>query len=174
MINNLTVTDAREFALKAHGDQKYGEHPYIFHLDAVVNILDRYAPDVRIIGYLHDVLEDTKKTEDDIKKEFGEFIAKCVYFVTDESGHNRQIRKIKTYKKLKFIPAEYEKALIVKAADRLTNIESCIIEGRISLLKMYMKESYAFKDAVYRKGLCDDIWQSIEFIIQKTNIIEYH
>jgi len=154
--------NAREFAIKAHGKQMYGEKPYIAHLDAVAEILKRYGDNAITIGYLHDVLEDTETTKEDIAQEFGIFIAECVALITDEHGENRKERKAKTYKKLATIGAEYSIALVVKTADRLANVSSCYAEKNWSLLKMYQKESVEFKLAVYRLGLCDELWQKLQ------------
>ncbi len=47
---------ARDFAIAAHGEQRYGDHPYVFHLDAVAALLAPYGVDAQTIGYLHDVV----------------------------------------------------------------------------------------------------------------------
>ncbi|MCI5143160.1 MAG: bifunctional (p)ppGpp synthetase/guanosine-3',5'-bis(diphosphate) 3'-pyrophosphohydrolase, partial [Candidatus Electrothrix sp. ATG1] len=82
-------TKARKFALKHHGEQKYGKHPYKVHLDAVAELVQKYGETAIIIAYLHDVVEDTEVNLDDIKKEFGELIADCVAVLTDEPGKDR-------------------------------------------------------------------------------------
>ena len=58
---------ARAFALTAHGSQMYGDRPYAFHLEAVVSLLSGYGTDAQIVGYLHDVIEDTRVTEDEVR-----------------------------------------------------------------------------------------------------------
>jgi GTP pyrophosphokinase len=67
-----------EFARDAHGDQrrKSGE-PYITHPLEAAKLLLELKPDLISIQacILHDVIEDTPKTYDDIKKEFGESVA---------------------------------------------------------------------------------------------------
>jgi hypothetical protein len=45
--------------------------------------------------------------------------------------------------------------LKVKTADRLANVRNCIITSNDGLLKMYKKEHAAFKEAVYRPGICE-------------------
>ena len=57
------LDQARAFALAAHGDQMYGARPYSFHLDAVVRLLSPYGIEAQVIGYLHDVVEDTEVSE---------------------------------------------------------------------------------------------------------------
>ncbi|MBM4077981.1 MAG: bifunctional (p)ppGpp synthetase/guanosine-3',5'-bis(diphosphate) 3'-pyrophosphohydrolase, partial [Planctomycetes bacterium] len=87
-IGNDDVLKAKLFAIKAHGDQKYGIHPYEFHLDAVVQILVPYGEMAQIAGYLHDIVEDTPITIEEISSNFGDEIADCIALVTDESGNN--------------------------------------------------------------------------------------
>ena len=95
------LNQARDFAIAAHGDQTYGEQPYVFHLDAVVAHLTDFGEPAQVVGYLHDVVEDTPTTSDDIEQVFGEFVSQCVAIVTDEPGKNRKERKTKTYAKMK-------------------------------------------------------------------------
>jgi (p)ppGpp synthase/HD superfamily hydrolase len=157
----IPLEKAKVFALEAHGDQSYGILPYSVHLESVASILKNYGENVQIVGYLHDVLEDTEKAYEDIEAVFGEFIAKCVSITTDEPGENRKERKRKTYDKLKKVSGELELALIVKAADRLANLQACVKSNNIKLLKMYQKEHSDFYSATYRKNLCEDIWVKI-------------
>ena len=156
------IEKAKKFAVDAHGEQKYGDKPYVVHLDAVVSHLKAYGENAQIVGYLHDVVEDTEISYEKVKEVFGEFIADCVGIVTDEAGQNRKERKKKTYEKMAKVIGDLELALIVKAADRLANIEACLAGGNKDLLAMYKAEHLTFQMSVYRKGLCDDIWQKLE------------
>jgi (p)ppGpp synthase/HD superfamily hydrolase len=156
------IEKARLFALAAHGDQKYGDKPYIHHLEAVVEILKALGDEAKIIGYLHDVAEDTPVSIDEIKSEFGDFVGECVAILSDEPGADRKERKIKTYEKMSKVTGKEELALVVKAADRLANIEACLSDGNGSLLAMYKNEHEAFSKAVYRPGLCDDLWDRMK------------
>jgi (p)ppGpp synthase/HD superfamily hydrolase len=57
----LAEAFARDFAIRAHGDQKYGSEPYVAHLDAVVAVLNEfgYSGDEYVCsGYLHDKQEN--------------------------------------------------------------------------------------------------------------------
>ena len=156
------IDKARVFAIAAHGEQKYGDKPYIHHLDAVVKILHAHGDEAKIIGYLHDVAEDTSVSIDEIKSEFGDFIGECVAILSDEPGADRKERKIKTYEKMSKVTGKVELALVVKAADRLANIEACLSGDNQSLLAMYKKEHEAFSKAVYRPGLCDGLWDRMK------------
>jgi (p)ppGpp synthase/HD superfamily hydrolase len=59
----MTSEFYRDLALRYHGEQRYGDHPYGVHLDAVVEILREYGHEALVpAGYLHDTLEDTDAT----------------------------------------------------------------------------------------------------------------
>lgn len=160
------IEQAREFALIAHQGQMYGTKPYQIHLDAVVNIVKPYGEAAQVVAYLHDVVEDTPVTVARVGDIFGEFIATCVAIVTDEAGDNRRQRKDKTHQKMKSVSGELQLALIVKAADRLANMRASVAGKRDELIAMYVAEYLDFKVAVYRKGLCDDLWQALDDIYQ--------
>jgi (p)ppGpp synthase/HD superfamily hydrolase len=160
------VKRARDFAVAAHGDQKYGgDEPYAVHLDAVVTILAPFGAEAQIAGYLHDVVEDTSTPLEAIRQSFGDRVADCVASVTDESGANRRERKAKTNAKLAALTDDGALALVVKAADRLANLRASVTCGSASKLDMYRREHPAFRQAAYRAGLCDALWQEIDAII---------
>ncbi|QYZ66558.1 MAG: hypothetical protein OI74_01230 [Gammaproteobacteria bacterium (ex Lamellibrachia satsuma)] len=152
---------ARVFAIEAHGGQRYGDKPYIYHLDQVAGLVESYGNDAQIIGYLHDVVEDTPVNRFEVAEVFGHFVGACVEIVTDEPGRTREERKRKTNQKMCRVSGSHELALVVKAADRLANVTACITERNGHLLERYLREQAVFRSAVYRKGLCDDIWSRI-------------
>ena len=123
---------ARAFAISAHGNQKYGERPYVFHLEAVAKLAEPYGDDATVVAYLHDVVEDTKTTVEAIASMFGPHIAACVALLTDAPGANRKERKAKTYAKLAEVSGPNELALLVKAADRLANVRACLADRKQS------------------------------------------
>ena len=113
-----TQQDIRDFAYLhhvTHGEQKYGDEPFIVHLDDVWGILQEYASCIggetimratRLVAYTHDFLEDVTVlgmdgkdvTEDILAQELvSETLFKAVKFCTDEKGQNRKERKAKTY-----------------------------------------------------------------------------
>lgn len=160
--------NAREFALKAHGDQKYGEFPYYVHLDEVAKIASQHSGDLgekaEIVAYLHDVVEDTDVTPEQVENSFGSLVARCVSILSDEPGETRKIRKAATYKKMASVQGDEELALLVKAADRLANMRACVRSKNKDFLKMYIEENKVFKEAAYRPDLCDEIWEEINKI----------
>ena len=152
---------AKKFAEKAHGEQMYGEHHmYIRHLDLVSVLVEPWGEDAQVLSYLHDVVEDTPITLEIIRKEFGDFMAECVDLVTDCPGKNRKERKLKTNEKLS--NTDNKLVLVVKAGDRVINMGMCIANKNKGLFEMYKKEYNDFKKAVYREGLCDNLWNLLD------------
>ncbi|MDX9866089.1 MAG: HD domain-containing protein, partial [Anaerolineaceae bacterium] len=83
------ITRAYEFSKQAHEDQKRASgQPYITHCVAVASILSELnvPPAIIIAGLLHDTVEDTAVTLDDLAKEFGEDVANLVDGVTKLSN----------------------------------------------------------------------------------------
>ncbi len=129
------ILKAVELAKKAHEGQfrKTGE-PYIVHPMAVKKILEEWGmdEDTIIAGVLHDTVEDTSVTLDDIRKEFGESVAFLVDGVTKLSTARAGMRDIDTYlpetkdnflRLLIALGADI-RVLIIKLADRLHNIRT--------------------------------------------------
>ncbi len=81
MIRITLVKEAAYFAISAHGNQTYDGYPYYFHLEEVVEVLREFGftEDTYIMaGYLHDALEDTAVSYNDIKNKFGIDVAEIV------------------------------------------------------------------------------------------------
>lgn len=158
------VARARAFAIEAHGAQRYGDHPYALHLDAVAGLLEPWGHEAQVVGYLHDVVEDTAVTLDRVRQEFGDHMAACVALVTDEPGENRKERKARTNAKLSKVEGDLRLALVVKPADRLANLRASV-QDRESKLEMYRREHPAFREAAFRPGLCDELWAEMDEIL---------
>lgn len=129
------VKKAVAMAKKAHEGQfrKTGE-PYIVHPLAVKKILEEWGmdEDTIIAGILHDTVEDTGVTLNDIKKEFGESVAFLVDGVTKLSTARNGMRDIDTYLpetkdnflRLMIALGDDIRVLIIKLADRLHNLRT--------------------------------------------------
>lgn len=134
------------FANERHGDQKYGNVPYLHHLIDVTNVLEDFgftSYKYRAAGYLHDVLEDTETTSGEIIKGFGVEVAELVIACTGE-GNNRKQRQENILHKLRYCP----EACVVKVADRISNIRASIREHRRDKFDMYKAEYKAFREVV--------------------------
>jgi (p)ppGpp synthase/HD superfamily hydrolase len=161
----MSVEAARVFAVKAHGSQRYGEQPYSVHLDAVARIAAPHGEVAQVVAYLHDAVEDTAASLEQVRIEFGELVAECVSLLTDAEGGNRKERKAKTYARLATVSGAAELALIVKAADRLANVRACVAEQNVGLWQMYRGEHAAFRSAAYRAGRCEPIWVELDGLL---------
>ena len=119
---------AKDFAMKVHAGQirKTNGKPIIYHPLAVGEILDFYGFDDEIIsaGYLHDTVEETNTTIEDIQKTFGVRIATLVSYATQpEKDLPWEIRKLYTIEIVKDKPID-DIAVII--ADKIRNIEELL------------------------------------------------
>ena len=67
--NSNVAAEARAFAIKAHGDRKYGSKPYVVHLDDVARTaveLGFTSPEHQVVAFLHDVLKDAATQPEDM------------------------------------------------------------------------------------------------------------
>lgn len=124
------VEKAYHFAAVAHKDQirKSGE-PYIIHPIQVAGILAelRMDPETVCAGYMHDIVEDTGATLDDIKQLFGPTIAMIVDGDTKISKihyKSNKERMAETHRKLLLAMSKDIRVMIVKLADRLHNMRT--------------------------------------------------
>jgi GTP pyrophosphokinase len=125
----MLINKAFELAQKAHeGHTRYSGEPYITHLAAVGLKLAQMGMGPRTIaaGLLHDVIEDTSVSAEDISKQFGDEILFLVEGVTKLSSvryygsdrHNESLRKL-------FVATSQDiRVLIIKLIDRLHNMET--------------------------------------------------
>ena len=125
------IEKAYKLAVKAHGDQrrKSGE-PYIIHPLWVAIILADLEMDKETIaaGMLHDVVEDTKFTEEDIRREFGDEVALLVDGVTKlgrlfYSSDKLEVQA-ENLRKMFLAMAKDIRVIIIKLADRLHNMRT--------------------------------------------------
>jgi len=139
---------ARAFAIAAHGDQRYGADPYVVHLAAVRQVLRDfgYDGDVALAVWLHDTVEDTAVTVEELEREFGATVAALVWAVTGV-GANRKERNASAYAKMRALP----EAVTVKLADRIANSEASA-RGNPRLLEMYRGELAGFSAALTGLG----------------------
>jgi (p)ppGpp synthase/HD superfamily hydrolase len=161
----MSVAEAREFAVRAHGEQRYGDQPYSVHLDAVAELAAPFGEQAQVVAYLHDAVEDTAVSLDEVRAKFGELVSECVGLLSDAPGANRKERKAKTYARLAQVQGRAQLALIVKAADRLANVRACVREGNAGLWRMYQSEHEVFRAAAYRAGQCDEIWLELDQLL---------
>ena len=124
------ILRAYNVSLKAHAGQKrISGDEYFSHPLAVTKILTEMRLDVSTIitGLLHDTVEDTLITLEDIKKDFGEDITNLVDGVTKLSKikfHTSEEKQAENFRKMFIAMAQDIRVIIVKLADRLHNMRT--------------------------------------------------
>ncbi|MDE6331074.1 MAG: HD domain-containing protein, partial [Muribaculaceae bacterium] len=127
--DTIRIRAAFDMARDAHASQKRktGE-PYILHPIAVAKIAAEeimLGANPVIACFLHDVVEDTDYTIDDIRKRFGDDVAFLVRVVTKKPTHDYELSKqLDNYRQL-LNSMQYDiRAILVKLADRLHNMRT--------------------------------------------------
>ena len=123
------VASAVEFAVRYHGGQtRPTGAPYAEHLLEALEFLVRGAgvtdPEILQAAVLHDVVEDTPCTIDDVRRAFGGRVAELVAWVTkpaSEEGSDRKAAKEAYLGRLRDAPDD---AVVVKLADRASNVQT--------------------------------------------------
>ena len=139
----MKLKKAIEFATKAHEGQtrKYTGEPYIVHPLAVMEIVKtvEHTEEMLMAAVLHDTVEDTDTTIQDIDREFGPVVAQLVEELTDVSkpeDGNRAFRKGLDREHSAQASAQGQ---TIKVADLISNTKS-ITEHDPHFAKVYMKE----------------------------------
>lgn len=142
-MNNL-VSRAREFAFAAHNAidhrRKYTDEPYTNHLERVAELVASVVDDPAMIAaaYLHDTVEDTEVTIEDIEREFGGDVATLVDGLTDVSRPDDGNRAHRKRLDREHTAAGDERVHTIKLADLIDNAGS--IPGSSSFAGVYMNE----------------------------------
>ena len=152
------LRDAFEFAREAHSPQKRksGE-PYIIHPVNVARIVAEeleLGVDPVIAAFLHDVVEDTPYTIEDIKERFGEDVAFLVGVVTKEKKDKYvQSKQVDNFRQI-LASMQYDvRALLIKLADRLHNMRTLNSLRPDKQMKIAGETDYFYAPLANRLGL---------------------
>jgi (p)ppGpp synthase/HD superfamily hydrolase len=125
------VSEAAELAARRHhGMQRKGRgnEPYINHLAEVANLLAAATEgtDAELVaaGWLHDTIEDTETTQQELAQKFGEHVAGLVVEVTDDMTLPKAERR---QKQILDAPRKSPGAKLIKIADKISNIRARIL-----------------------------------------------
>jgi (p)ppGpp synthase/HD superfamily hydrolase len=128
--------EAVAFAIRAHGDQcrKGGDIPYVAHLLGVASLVLEAGgdEDLAIAGLLHDTIEDTETTAQDLESVFGQRVAAIVEACTDANERPKpawQERKERYLSHLRSCETPME-VLVVSRADKLHNARAILLDYR--------------------------------------------
>ncbi len=154
------VRTAFEMAAEAHRDmrRKSGE-PYILHPLAVAQItVEEIGLGVRsaICALLHDTVEDTEVTLEDVEREFGSEIAHIVDGLTKIStviDSNTSTMQAENFKKILLTLADDPRVILIKLADRLHNMRTLDSMSREKQLKISSETVFIYAPLAHRLGL---------------------
>ena len=146
---------AKQFAYEAHkGMKRKGKDtPFTYHLELVNKILKTLTTDDEILaaGWLHDVIEDTPITLDELKKEFNSKICYYVDLETEDKSLPWKDRKLKQIEELR--QNNFEVALIAYA-DKMANMTEMFDDYKIIKDELWKR---------FNRGKDEQHWYYLEF-----------
>ena len=153
------IRRAFELALESHQDmrRKSGE-PYIYHPIAVAQIAAEeigLGTTSIVCALLHDVVEDTDITLEDVEREFGKKVAKIIDGLTKISGvfdYNSSLQA-ENFRKMLLTLADDVRVILIKLADRLHNMRTMEFMPREKQLKIASETVYLYAPLAHRLGL---------------------
>lgn len=166
---------AFSLAVDAHKDmrRKSGE-PYVYHPIAVAEIVAKeikLGTTSMIAALLHDVVEDTDYTTDDIRDMFGEEVAKIVYGLTkidDIVMDENQSIQAENFRKILLYTVDDIRVILIKLADRLHNMRTLSSMIPEKQWKISSETQYFFVPIAHRLGLYS-IKSELEDLAMKYN-----
>ncbi len=157
--DKLLIRKSFDIALEAHKDmrRKSGE-PYIYHPIAVAHICAEeigLGTTSVVCALLHDVVEDTDLTLDDIRGLFGEKEAKIIDGLTKISGVFDQgsSQQAENFRKMLLTLSDDVRVILIKLADRLHNMRTLDSMQRDKQLKIASETLYLYAPLAHRLGL---------------------
>jgi guanosine-3',5'-bis(diphosphate) 3'-pyrophosphohydrolase len=153
------IRKAFEIAVESHKDmrRKSGE-PYIYHPIAVAQIAAEeigLGTTSIVCALLHDVVEDTDVTLEDIEREFGKKVAKIIDGLTKISGvfDTNSSLQAENFRKMLLTLADDVRVILIKLADRLHNMRTMEFMPRDKQLKLSSETVYLYAPLAHRLGL---------------------
>lgn len=158
--DKLKIRKAFDFSVEAHKEQrrKTGE-PYIYHPIAVAKIVANeigLGANSICAALLHDVVEDTKVTLEDIERIFGKTIAKIVDGLTKISRLNKDKDisiQAENFRKMLLTLNDDVRVILIKIADRLHNMQTLESMHEDKQIKIASETLYIYAPLAHRLGL---------------------
>ena len=125
-MNDILVLKAAQFAALKHRDQlRKGsqELPYVVHLISTALLIAEVGgvkdPEVLAAALLHDTIEDTQTTAEELTAAFGKKVCRLVEEVSDDKSHEKAVRK---RLQIEHAPELSSGAVLIKLADKISNV----------------------------------------------------
>ncbi|HMD84221.1 MAG TPA: HD domain-containing protein, partial [Terriglobia bacterium] len=124
------ILAAAMFAAEKHAAQKRkgaAAEPYINHLIEVAQLIaessERLDTNLVMAGFLHDTIEDTGTTAEELERAFGSDITALVVEMTDDKSLPKEVRKIL---QVENAPHKSVRAQVIKLADKISNLRAIL------------------------------------------------
>lgn len=146
---------AKQFAYKAHkGMKRKGKDtPFTYHLKLVNLYLESLTDDEEILaaGWLHDVVEDTPITLEELKKEFNRTVCRYVELETEDKSLPWKDRKLKQINELK---ENNSKVILIAFADKMANLTEMDSDYQLEKENLWKR---------FNRGKDEQHWYYLEF-----------
>jgi GTP diphosphokinase / guanosine-3',5'-bis(diphosphate) 3'-diphosphatase len=164
-VDRELIARAFKYAAKAHeGQQRRSGEDFIHHPYAAAMVCAGLRLDDETIAaaLLHDVVEDTEVTLDDVRSEFGDEIAKLVDGVTKLTRvqfQSREQAQAENYRKMVFAMAQDLRVILIKLADRLHNLRTIEYLGKQKQVQKSREALEVYAPLAHRLGIHTLKWQ---------------
>ncbi|SFB40801.1 GTP pyrophosphokinase [Cohnella sp. OV330] len=174
------IREAYAYADEAHRGQlrKSGE-PYILHPLAVAEIMVQMQMDVVTVeaALLHDVVEDTTVTVEDVRGEFGETIAGLVDGLTKLEKiqfRSKEEQQNENYRKMFVAMANDIRVILIKLADRLHNMRTLKFQSEESQRRIAHETMEIYCPIAHRLGMSAIKWEMEDIALRYLNPQQYY
>jgi len=164
-VNDPLVLDALELAIKAHhGQTRRSGEPYVTHPLAVARRVSEMRADAVTVAaaLLHDTVEDTSVSLEELEERFGEQVAMIVDGATKLdrlSFDSKEVAQAATMRKMLIAMARDARVLVIKLADRLHNMQTIGALPREKQRRIAQETLDIYAPLAHRLGIEDIKWQ---------------